>query len=60
MTQVKGPIKKDPDVRSDGQSQPGRDFPPLKENLDSSKERWDLIRTEMERHQEILAELADS
>ena len=60
MVQVKGPIEEDALTKSDGQDQQEKDFPPLRENIHSSKERWDLIRTEMTRHQDVLAELADS
>lgn len=37
-----------------------KDFPPLRERIENSRERWDLIKTEMARHQDVLADLADS
>ena len=60
MVQVKRPSEQDARAQSDGHDQDGRDFQPLRESMDSSKERWNLIETEMARHQDVLAELADS
>lgn len=60
MVQVRKPTGKDAHVQGDGEDRQRRDFPPLREDMDSSKDRWDLIQTEMARHQDVLAELADS
>ncbi len=60
MAQVKMPTAKSTPTDSAGEDRQKRDFPPLREELDSSKERWDLISTERARHQDVLAELADS
>ncbi len=37
-----------------------RDFPPLRERIENSRDRWEIIKTEMARHQDVLADLADS
>ena len=60
MAQIKRPIEENTPANRDGQDQQGRNFPPLRETIHSSDERWDLIQTEMARHQDVLAELADS
>ena len=60
MVQVKRPPEESARPKSEGREKERRDFPPLGENVHSSKERWDLIQTEMARHQDVLAELADS
>lgn len=60
MVQVKRPSEQDARTKNDGREQQGRDFPPLRGSMESSKERWDLIQAEMARHQDVLAELADS
>ncbi len=60
MVQVRKPAGENNRVRDDGRDQQRRDFPPLRENLGSSDDRWILIQEEMARHQDVLAELADS
>ncbi len=60
MGRVQAPIEEGALAKSDGQDQQERDFPPLREKIDSPQERWDLIQTEMAGHQDVLAELADS
>ncbi len=60
MAQIKKPIDESTSANSDGQDQQGRDFPPLREKIHSSQKRWDLIQTEIARHQDVLAELADA
>ena len=60
MVKVKRQIEEGVLEESDSQDHQGRDFPPLRKGNPSSEERWDLIQTEMTRHQDVLAELADS
>ena len=60
MAQVKEQIEQPTTTSAKGSDQQGSEFPPLRERIDDSEDRWEIISQEMARHQDILAELADS
>lgn len=60
MAQVQKQFEKTVPADGADQNQPDKHFPPRRERMGNAKDRWELISREMERHQDVLAELADS